>query len=95
MIVAYGTAVIVAPESSAGFGVALLIGTLIERARYRSDASDGSGIRAGPGGGEPPGTRLDPRFRRSDECFTDPTSDQRMRVWTDPSSGERRYVAED
>ena len=76
------------------FGVVLTVGTLIERARYRSNASDRSGVPAGPGGGEPPGTRLERRFRRSDEVFIDPTSDQRMRVWIDPSSGERRYVAE-
>jgi hypothetical protein len=79
----------------AGFGFVLTVGTLIERARYRSDASDRSRIPAGRGGGEPVGTRLDQRFRRSDEVFTDPTSGQRMRVWSDPSSGERRYIAED
>ena len=78
-----------------GFGLALVVGTLIERVRYRSDASDREGSPTGPGGGEPAGTRLEPRFRRSDEVFTDPTSGARMRVWTDPSSGERRYVAED
>jgi hypothetical protein len=79
----------------AGFGLVLTIGTLIERARYRSDASDRSRIPAGRGGGEPAGARLDPGFRRTDEVFIDPTSGQRMRVWTDPSSGERRYIAED
>jgi hypothetical protein len=78
-----------------GLGLVLVVGTLIERARYRSDASDRSRTPAGAGGGEPPGTRLEPRFRRSDEVFIDPTSGQRMRVWTDPVSGERRYVAEE
>jgi hypothetical protein len=77
------------------FGVVLTVAALIERARYRSDAADRAGITAGPGGGEPRGTSLEPRFRRSDEVFSDPTSGHRMRVWTDPSSGERRYVAED
>jgi hypothetical protein len=78
-----------------GFGVAVIVGTLIERVRYRSDATERAGGPTGPGGGEPPGTMLEPRFHRSDEVFTDPTSGRRMRVWTDPSSGERRYVAED
>jgi len=79
----------------AATGFVLSAGTLIERARYRSDSSDRTGIRSGPGGGEPRGTALDPRFRRSDEVFNDPTSGLRMRVWMDPSSGERRYLADD
>jgi hypothetical protein len=76
-------------------GIACMIGTLIERVRYRSDATDRSGEPHGPGGGEPVGTRLEPRFRRSDEVFVDPTSGHQMRVWLNPSSGERRYVTED
>src|SRR3954470_12011244 len=78
-----------------GSGIVIIVAALLERVRYRSDASDRSGDPAGPAGGEPPGTRLDARFRRSDEVFTDPTSGHRMRVWLDPSSGERRYVTED
>jgi hypothetical protein len=78
-----------------GSGMVLIVAVLVERGRYRSDATDRSGVPAGPAGGEPPDTRLDPRFRRSDEVFTDPTSGHRMRVWFDPSSGERRYLAED
>jgi hypothetical protein len=78
-----------------GFGIVLIGGTLLERVRYRSDATDRSRVPTGPAGGEPPGTTLEARFRRSDEVFIDPTSGHRMRVWTDPSSGERRYVAED
>jgi len=76
-------------------GMALIVGALIERVRYRSDAADRNGAPTGPAGGEPPGTRLDPRFRSSDEVFVDPTTGRRMRVWLDPSSGERRYLAED
>ncbi len=76
-------------------GLALIVGALVERIRYRSDATDRDGTPAGPAGGEPPGTPLEPRFRRTDEVFTDPTSGQRMRVWIDPSTGERRYVSED
>jgi len=79
----------------AGLGLILVVGTLIERSRYRSDASDRSRIPVGPGGGEPAGTRLEPRFRRSDEVFADPTSGKRMRVWLDPATGERRYLAEE
>ena len=75
-------------------GIALMVGALIERIRYRNEADDRDGAPAGPAGGEPPGTRLDPRFRRTDEIFTDPTSGHLMRVWLDPSTGERRYLSE-
>jgi hypothetical protein len=78
-----------------GIGIAFMVGTLIERVRYRSEAADRSGEPHGPGGGEPVGTVIEPRFRRSDEVFIDPTSSRTMRVWIDPGSGERRYVAED
>jgi hypothetical protein len=76
-------------------GGAFIVGTLIERTRYRSDSADRVGAATGPGGGEPANATLEPRFRRSDEVFADPTSGLRMRVWVDPSSGERRYVAEE
>jgi hypothetical protein len=76
-------------------GLALIVGALLERIRYRSDPLDRDGPPTGPAGGEPPGTSLEPRFRRSDEVFVDPTTGHRMRVWSDPSSGERRYVTED
>ena len=75
-------------------GLALIVGAVIERVRYRSEAGDRDGAPPGPAGGEPPGTPLEPRFRRTDEVFTDPTSGQLMRVWLDPSNGDRRYVAE-
>jgi len=76
-------------------GLALIVGALIERVRYRSDPLDRDRPPTGPAGGEPPGSPLDPRFRRTEEVFTDPTSGLRMRVWLDASSGERRYVTED
>ena len=38
---------------------------------------------------------MEPRFRRTDEVFVDPTTRRRMRVWLDPANGERRYRAED
>jgi hypothetical protein len=76
-------------------GVALVVGSVLERARYRSEDADRSGAPHGPGGGEPTGQPLDPRFRPTEERFEDPTTRRSMRVWADPSSGERRYVAED
>jgi hypothetical protein len=76
-------------------GLALIVGALIERVRYRSETADRDGAPTGPAGGEPPGTSLEPRFRRTEEIFADPTSGRRMRVWIDSSNGERRYVAED
>jgi len=78
-----------------GAGIAIIIAALLERMRYRSDATDRSGAPTGAAGGEPAGTRLDARFQSSDEVFLDPTTGRRMRVWLDPSSGERRYLAED
>lgn len=32
------------------------------------------------------------RLQRTDEVFQDPTSGERMRVWFDPATGERRYI---
>lgn len=80
---------------SLGIGVALIVGSIIERARYRSEDAERSRAPNGPGGGEPIGQPLDPRFRPTQERFEDPTTRKWMRVWSDPSSGERRYVAED
>jgi hypothetical protein len=74
-------------------GVVLMIIALIEVGRYRSQAAEQGGSTAtGPGGGEtgPP----EPRFRRTDEVFVDPTTSVTMRVYMDASTGERRYVAE-
>jgi hypothetical protein len=80
--------------SSTIFGAAILIALVVERNRYRSEAADRSFERVGPGGGEPSNS-LEPRFRATPETFVDPTSNQRMRVFVDSRSGERRYVAED
>ena len=75
-------------------GAALIVGALIERIRYRNEAVDRNGTPAGVAGGEPAGTVLEPRFQRTDEVFTDPTSGHLMRVWMDPRTGERRYLTE-
>jgi hypothetical protein len=76
-------------------GLVLVVAAFIERARYRSAEAERSGAPHGPGGGEPVTEPLDVRFSPTDERFEDPTTRQRMRVWIDPTSGERRYVAED
>ena len=68
---------------------------MLERVRYRSAAAEVTADGPGPGGGEPAGTRLEPRFQATGERFEDPTTGVRMRVWLDPASGERRYVAEE
>ena len=70
-------------------GAAGLIAVAFERTRYQSEAAER--------GGEAPGSAgiddgpIDPRFRATDERFVDPTTRQRLRVWVDPASGERRY----
>jgi hypothetical protein len=73
-------------------GTVLLIIVAIETMRYRSEAAEANRTTPGPGGGEtgPP----EGRFKPTDEVFVDPTSQRRMRVYTDGRTGERRYVAE-
>lgn len=75
-------------------GGALIVGALAERMRYRSDALDRTAPSVGPGGGEPLDATLEPRFTSTDEVFVDPSSGQRMRVFADQQTGERRYRAE-
>jgi hypothetical protein len=75
-------------------GGAAMVVLLFERTRYRSEAAERGGQPIGPGGGEPPGA-LEVRFAPTAEVFVDPTSQRRMRVFADPRTGERRYVAED
>ena len=75
-------------------GAVMLILLAVERNRYRSEATEHAFEPTGRGGGEPSGT-LDARFRPSPETFVDPTSGQRMRVYVDGGTGDRRYVAED
>lgn len=90
-----GTSAVAAGWWGVIVGLVLVVAALIERARYRSDDAERLSSPPGPGGGEPAGRALDPRFRPTDERFEDPTTRRRMRVWLDPGSGERRYVAED
>ncbi|HET7685809.1 MAG TPA: hypothetical protein VFM19_05365 [Candidatus Limnocylindria bacterium] len=73
-------------------GTGLIVVTL-ERTRYRSEAAELSGEAPGAAGIDtgPP----EPRFRPTEERFVDPTTRQRLRVWVDPSTGERRYRADD
>src|SRR5215213_2455177 len=77
-----------------GFGALLVVAVAIERNRYRSDSAERSNAVPGPGGGEPAGAALEPRFRPTSEMFIDPTTGKQMRVLVDPASGERRYIAE-
>ena len=75
-------------------GAFLVVIVAVERSRYRSEGAERSNDSPGPGGGEPSGSPLEPRFRPTGEVFIDPTSGHRMRVVVDPASGERRYIAE-
>ena len=75
-------------------GFAGLVAIAFERMRYHSEADEKVSDDPARAGGDPPGTRLPPGFRRTDEVFVDPSSGVTMRVWFDPASGERRYVAD-
>jgi hypothetical protein len=75
-----------------GSGAVLLAGVMLERTRYRSLHAERTGDGHGPGGGET--SHLEARFRPTEERFVDPTTGVPIRVWTDPRSGERRYVPE-
>lgn len=85
----------IAGLSLLGGGLVLIVAALIERMRYRSAVADQTAAPHGPGGGEPTDQPMEPRFRRTDERFIDPTTSTPMRVWIDPDTGERRYRAED
>ena len=75
-------------------GAAILIAVVYERSRYRSAEADARNDSPGPGGGEPTGA-LPPGFRATTEVFVDPASGRRMRVYLQPATGDRRYMAED
>ncbi len=101
LLMAGGIALMAVPGGGGGLGAALwlfvpgailLAAVLLERTRYRSLHAERTGDGHGPGGGEP--ARPDGRFRPTDERFVDPTTGVRMRVWVDPATGDRRYVAD-
>jgi hypothetical protein len=75
-----------------GIGGVGLVLVVFERMRYRSDADEVPSPGSGPGGDS--GAPLDSRFSATGEVFVDSTTGQRMRVYHDASSGERRYRAE-
>ena len=70
----------------------LMVVAVLERVRYRSEAAEQTNAPTGLGGGET--EPVEPRFRRTEEVFVDPTTGRQMRVLVDPRTGERRYVAE-
>jgi len=78
---------------SMAIGSLAILAVVFERARYRSDAAERSPGASGPGGGE--ASMPAAPFRPTDELFVDPTSGQRLRVYLDPATGERRYFAEE
>jgi hypothetical protein len=59
----------------------VVLAVALERPRYTP----------GPGGGGEPLDEGEGRFAPTDEVFTDPTTGERTRVWTDAGTGERRY----
>lgn len=73
-------------------GLVAILAVVLERARYRSEAAENSAGASGPGGGE--ASMPVAPFRPTDELFIDPTSGQRLRVYLNPATGERRYYAE-
>jgi hypothetical protein len=74
-------------------GVVAIGAVVLERTRYRSEAAERSPGASGPGGGE--ASMPVAPFRPTDELFVDPTSGQRLRVYLNPATGERRYYAEE
>ncbi len=79
---------------TAGLGAVGVLAVFIERMRYRADLEEGAVRRGGSPGSVPPDEPLEPRFRPTSEVFVDPSTARRMRVYADPSTGERRYRAE-
>ena len=63
MLVALGPAGLLPAAFTFGTGAVLLIAVGIERSRYRSLPADTAGGPPGPGGGEPTGAALEPRFQ--------------------------------
>jgi hypothetical protein len=74
-------------------GAVVLVAVVVERTRYRSEAAERSDGSLGPGGGEP--SMPTAPFQPTDELFVDPTSGQRLRVYLNAATGERRYYADE
>ena len=91
-VIAFGGPAAVAGIWPLLIGAVILVAIVLERTRYRSEAAERTAAPSGPGGGEPGPPSA--RFERTDERFRDPTSGQLMRVFIDPKTCERRYVAE-
>jgi hypothetical protein len=72
-------------------GIAAIV---LERMRYRSVAAEQAPAGRFEPGGDGAEAPLEPRFGPTDEVFVDPTSGQRMRVYLDRATGERRYRME-
>ena len=94
LLIVSGSDIALAGLQLVALGAFLVVIVVLERSRYRSDAAERTNATPGPGGGEPAGDQLEPRFRPTAEVFIDPTTGIRMRVVVDPANGERRYVAE-
>jgi len=91
-----GVALLISGQPGGVFAMAMggvaLFAVVFERARYRFDRADRSVgmLRSAPGGSAAP----EPPFQPTDEVFVDPTTRQRVRVYLDPGTGERRYHVE-
>jgi hypothetical protein len=78
-----GAALLLGAQSAAGFGplafgLLVLLGTLLERVRYKPIETEA------PGAG----------WVATDERFVDGETGVPVRVWQEPATGERRYVAD-
>jgi len=77
---------------AAAIGGVMMAAAVFQAPRYRSDNAPPGAFGSGPGGGE--SEPVEPRFSARPEVFVDPTTRRLMRVYVDPRTGERRYVAE-
>jgi hypothetical protein len=92
-IVAAGVGAVIDGVWAVLIGAGVMIACVLQHGRYRSREAELLNPMAGPGAGE--AGYLEPRFAPTAEVFVDPTSRRRMRVFVDPRTGERRYLAED
>ena len=88
-VIALGGAAALSGLWFVALGAVGLVAVALERTRYRSEEAEREGEEPGIGGIDD--GPVEPRFRPTDERFVDPTTRQRVRVWVDASTGERRY----